>query len=312
MSSAAIVSPADAALGKRHVFGDVPVEVVADHQHVEVLVERVDRERARRVRRAGQHVRLAAHADDVGRVAAAGAFGVVRVDRASLERRNRIVDEAGLVERVGVNGDLHVVLIGHGQAAVDGRRRRAPVFVQLQPDGAGANLLVEPFRHGSCCPCRGTRSSSAARRWPAASARDTTSPACRSSLWCPVAGPVPPPMNVVTPLASASSTCCGTDEVDVRVDAAGGEDEAFAGDGFGRHADDQVGRDARHHVRIAGLADAGDAPVLDADVGLVDAGPVDDERVGDHESSARSSLTPAACPMPSRSTLPPPNLHSSP
>jgi hypothetical protein len=25
----------------------------------------------------------------------------------------------------------------------------------------------------------------------------------------PVAGPVPPPMNVVTPLASASNTCCG-------------------------------------------------------------------------------------------------------
>ena len=25
----------------------------------------------------------------------------------------------------------------------------------------------------------------------------------------PVAGPVPPPMNVVTPLASATSTCCG-------------------------------------------------------------------------------------------------------
>ena len=25
----------------------------------------------------------------------------------------------------------------------------------------------------------------------------------------PVAGPVPPPMNVVTPLASASSACCG-------------------------------------------------------------------------------------------------------
>ncbi len=30
------------------------------------------------------------------------------------------------------------------------------------------------------------------------------------------------------------------------------------------------------------------------------------------QSSARSSDTPAACPMPSRSTLPPPNLHSSP
>ena len=71
------------------------------------------------------------------------------------------------------------------------------------------------------------------------------------------------------------------DEVDVRVDAAGGEDQAFAGDRLGRHADDHARRHAGHHVRVAGLADAGDAAVLDADVGLVDAGPVDDQRVGD-------------------------------
>ena len=37
-----------------------------------------------------------------------------------------------------------------------------------------------------------------------------------------------------------------------------------------------------HHVRIAGLADPGDAPALDPDVRLPDAGPVDDERVRDH------------------------------
>ena len=72
------------------------------------------------------------------------------------------------------------------------------------------------------------------------------------------------------------------DEVDVSVDAAGGEDQPLAGDGLGRHADDHPGGHAGHHVRIAGLADAGDAAVLDPDVRLADAGPVDDQRVGDH------------------------------
>ena len=70
--------------------------------------------------------------------------------------------------------------------------------------------------------------------------------------------------------------------MDVRVDAAGGHDEAFAGDGFGRDADDHPWRDSGHDVGIAGLADRRDAPVLDADVGFVDGGPVDDERIGDH------------------------------
>ena len=36
-----------------------------------------------------------------------------------------------------------------------------------------------------------------------------------------------------------------------------------------------------HHIRIARLADAGDQAVLDADIGLEDAGVIDDQGVGD-------------------------------
>src|SRR6185437_733812 len=69
------------------------------------------------------------------------------------------------------------------------------------------------------------------------------------------------------------------DEVDVRVHAAGGEDLALAGDRFGRRPDDNG--DAGLRVGVAGLADTGDTAVLEADIGLVDAGMVDDQRVGD-------------------------------
>ncbi|MNF83857.1 hypothetical protein D3C84_661930 [compost metagenome] len=69
------------------------------------------------------------------------------------------------------------------------------------------------------------------------------------------------------------------DEVDVGVDAAGGEDHAFAGDDFGAGANGDV--DVGLDVRVAGLADRRDAPVLEADVGLDDAPVVDDQRVGD-------------------------------
>ncbi len=65
----------------------------------------------------------------------------------------------------------------------------------------------------------------------------------------------------------------------MRVDAAGGEDHAFAGDHFGAGADGDghIGL----NVRIAGLADGGDAAVLEAHVGLDDAPVVEDQRVGD-------------------------------
>src|SRR5690606_30835939 len=70
------------------------------------------------------------------------------------------------------------------------------------------------------------------------------------------------------------------DEVDVAVDAAGGDDHTFAGDDLGARADDDL--HAGLGVGVAGLADGGDAAVLQADVGLDDAPVVDDERVGEH------------------------------
>ena len=101
------------------------------------------------------------------------------------------------------------------------------------------------------------------------------------------------------------------DEVDVGVDAAGGDDLAFAGDHLGARADDDV--DAGLDVGVAGLADRGDAAVLDADVGLDDAPVVEDQRIGDDGvDGALARLVAWLWPMPSRITLPPPNFTSSP
>jgi hypothetical protein len=101
------------------------------------------------------------------------------------------------------------------------------------------------------------------------------------------------------------------DEVDVAVDAACGDDVALAADDLGAGADDDVHAGLR--VGVAGLADGGDAPGLEANVGLEDAGVVD-----------RPGRWSARCPprhpalvrwlwaMPSRMVLPPPNFTSSP
>ena len=84
------------------------------------------------------------------------------------------------------------------------------------------------------------------------------------------------------------------DEVDVRVDAAGREDLAFAGDRFGAGADDD--RDVRLRVGIAGLAYADDAAVLDADVGFDDAPVVEDQRVRDDDVDAVGRVRAGSAP----------------
>ena len=249
--------------------------------------------------------------DDVGRVAAAGAFGVEGVDRAALERGDRVLDEAGLVERVGVDHHLHVVVVGDRQAAVDRRRRRAPVLVQLEAAGAGLRSArsarsgrdalplprkprligkrVGRLQHAREVPGPGRAGGGVGAGRRAGAAADHRGDARRQRL---------------VDLLRA-------DEVDVAVDAAGGEDHALAGDDLGAGADDDV--DAGLDVGVAGLADRGDAAVPDADVGLDDAPVVEDQRVGDDGvDGALARASPALWPMPSRITLPPPNFTSSP
>jgi len=96
------------------------------HEHVEVFVDGVDGERARRVGGGRQDVGLAANPDDVGRVSAAGAFGVIGVNRAAFEGADGILEVAGFVEGVGVDGDLDVEFIGDTEATIDGGRGACP------------------------------------------------------------------------------------------------------------------------------------------------------------------------------------------
>ena len=98
--------------------------------------------------------------------------------------------------------------------------------------------------------------------------------------------------------------------MDMRVDAARGEDVALAGDHLGARPDDDV--DAGLDVGVAGLADAGDAAVGQADIGFDDAPMVDHHRIGDDGVDRAHGAALRIWPMPSRMTLPPPNLTSSP
>src|ERR1700682_5323460 len=180
-----------------------------------------------------------------------------------------------------MDGDLHILRLGGREAAVDGRGRGAPILVQLEPDGAGADLLEQPLGPGTVALAGKAdverdivHSLEHARHVPRARRAGRR------------VGPGGGTGAAATPRGNAARQRLGrllrTDEMDVRVDAAGGEDEALPGDRLGGDADHHARRDALHRVGIARLADALDAALLDPQVGLVDAGVVDDERVGDH------------------------------
>ena len=146
----------------------------------------------------------AGDADDVGRMAAAGAFGVIGVNGAAGDGRDGVLDEAGFVDRVGVDRHLHIILVGHAQAGIDRGRRGAPILVQLQAAGAGAHLLGQRLARSTALPLprnpkfigHASAASSIRARFQA--------PGVQVVALVPVAGPVPPPIMVVMPFESAS------------------------------------------------------------------------------------------------------------
>ena len=103
----------------------------------------------------------------------------------------------------------------------------------------------------------------------------------------PVAEPVPPPISVVTPLAMATSICCGQMKWMCVSMPPAVQIRPSPGDDLRAGPDHQPRIDARLDQRIARLADGHDPAFANADVALDDPPVVDDDRVGDDQVAVR-------------------------
>ena len=273
---------ANAGFSEGDVFRQVGVKMVADHEHVEVLIQRIHREGAGGVGRRRQHVRLAANLQDVRGVAAAGTLGVEGVDGAAAKGRDRVFDEPRLVECVGVNGYLHVVFFRHAQTAIDGGRGRAPILVQLQAQSPGFDLFAQRLRQRAVALAKETHVN-------------------RVFL-----GRLQHPVDVPRPRRARRSVGAGggagtpsqhrgdaggdgfrdllrADQVHVGVDAPRGHDHPLAGNDFRVRPYHEPRVNISHQGRIAGLADGVNIAVLDTDIGFHHAPVIDNQRVGDQQ-----------------------------
>ena len=132
---------ADPGIGKGHILRNPFVQMMADHQHVQVLVQGVHRVGHGRVGGRGQDIGGCRRPDNVRGMAAAGPLCVVGVDGAPADGGQGVLHAAPLIEGVCVDGHLHIVLVCHLQAMVNGGGCASPVLMELQPHGARPDLL---------------------------------------------------------------------------------------------------------------------------------------------------------------------------
>ena len=174
-----------------------------------------------------------------------------------LERR---LDEAGFVQRVGVDRHLDVELVGDPQAASIAAGVVPQSSCSFSPIAPASTCSTSgPARLALPLPRKprfiGNASAASSIRWMC------QGPGVQVVAKVPVAGPGAAADHRRHAGHQRLVDLLRTDEVDVRVDAAGGDDHPLAGDDLGAGADDDV--DPGLDVGIAGLADAGDQSALE-------------------------------------------------
>ncbi len=132
---------ANARFGKGDILSDARVKVMANHEHIEVLIKGIEGVGAGWVRRRGQHRGIAADPQNIRCMTTARPFGVVGVNGAVFEGGNGSFDKARFVEGIGVDSNGNVVLVGNAEAGINRSGGSAPVFVKLEANGAGLDLL---------------------------------------------------------------------------------------------------------------------------------------------------------------------------
>ena len=114
---------------------------MTDHQHIKMFVNRIDRKRTGRIGRTWDDVGLATQLNNIWCVTTPGPFGVEGMNGAALKCRPGMLDKATFIQCISVDHHLHIKVIGHRQAIINGRGRRAPIFMQLKPARTCFDLL---------------------------------------------------------------------------------------------------------------------------------------------------------------------------
>ena len=213
-------------------------------------------------------------------MAATGPFGVIGVDDAVLERPQGVVDKAGLVQGIGMDRHLHIVLFSHTQTAVDAGRCGTPVLMQLEATGTGIQLFTQRFGATGVALAEKAQIH---RHLVSGLQHFAQIPGPRCTGGCLGTG------------GRARSTAdhggharhqrlfhlLRADEVDMGINATGRQNTAFARDHFSPRANDDI--DTILNIGVARLANAVNTSCLDPHIRLDDAPVVQNQGVGDHQ-----------------------------
>ena len=136
----------DTAVGKSHIFFVIFIQVMAHHQHIQMLVNSVAGKWHGRIGRRWQHIFTGCCPYDIRCMTAAGTFCMVSMNRSSLEGRHSILYKSPFVQSICMDGYLHIIAVCYRQTSVNGLWSSPPVLMKFQTAGPGSYLFCQSFR----------------------------------------------------------------------------------------------------------------------------------------------------------------------
>ena len=122
---------ANATLRESNILWDRGTEVMAHHGHIQVFIKCIYRVRVRRICRRWEAVFYTCHANNVRSMTATRAFRVVHVNRSAVNCSKCILHKTALIERIRMQLDLKIQLIGDPKTRINDRGHCTPVLVNL-------------------------------------------------------------------------------------------------------------------------------------------------------------------------------------
>mmetsp|Transcript_24303 Transcript_24303/g.37461 ORF Transcript_24303/g.37461 Transcript_24303/m.37461 type:complete len:405 (+) Transcript_24303:486-1700(+) len=274
--------PTNARLRKGHILLKRLIQMMTHHEHIQMLIDGIGSIRPRRIGTARDHIHRTTHPNDIRRMSTSRTLTVVGMNRSILHGCQTSLTARAFVERIGMNRHLNIVLLRHAQTIVNGRRRGAPILVQFEPTCTRFNGIDQALRFGRVAFPRKPKvqrqtigslhhHAQMRGRW---GTRRGTRPGSR-------AGPTPEHRR-----QSRRNGLIGqlrTDIVNVRINSPRSEYGPFTSNDFGVDANDQIRRHPILRVGISSLANSNDGAIVHTNVGLVDAGIIDNERIGNDQ-----------------------------
>ena len=86
-----------------HIFRNGRIEMVTNHQHIEMFIYGIDGVRTCRVGRRWQHIGLPTGFDDIGRMATTRTFRVIGMNRAITNRCQRVFHKSTFIQGIGMD-----------------------------------------------------------------------------------------------------------------------------------------------------------------------------------------------------------------